>query len=128
MPSKRSRIVRFPVEVTPGAVEIWARMWKLERSCTCKEIPEARRRSGDLCASCDQWWKLDNELSLELHCKPWECPTTIHPDDVTVPDNKFSRIMKARWKALDAARREAQRLKRRAVKQDAIVSGLWPRA
>jgi hypothetical protein len=39
-------------------------------------------------------------------------PGTIHPNDDTVPDNRWSRIMKSRCNALDAARREAQRLRR----------------
>jgi hypothetical protein len=112
MPTKCSRIIRFPIEITPRAVEIWTQMWELERRCTCDGVPEERHRLGYRCPSCERWSKLDNELSLELHCKPWETPCTIHPDDNSGPDNRWSRIMKARWRALDSARREAHRLKR----------------
>jgi hypothetical protein len=107
MRSKPSRIVRFPIEVTPRAVEIWTQMWKLEQACTCADVPHERRGLCYRCNSCERWSKLDHELSLELHCRPWEAPCTIHPDDDTVPDNRWSRIMKSRCNALDAAQQRS---------------------
>jgi hypothetical protein len=77
MPTKRTPISRSPrSQVTPAALEIFRKMLRLERKCTCKA------EGGHECAACTEWQELDTALWCELRLKPWQMPSYERPENV----------------------------------------------
>ena len=75
MTAKRTPIKRPPRRhITPAAIAAFRRMQALAQQCICEH--------SDYCPFCLDWWELHEQLSEELHCKPWQWPCIVHPDDV----------------------------------------------
>ena len=76
MPTKRTLINRAPrSQVTPAALDVFRKMLRLEKKCTCKE-PDLVE-----CAACTEWQELDTVLWSELQLKPWQMPSYEHPEN-----------------------------------------------
>jgi hypothetical protein len=70
--SKRRPIHRSLVmQITPRAVELYRQMCRVRCVCPPREYGD---RYVPLCANCERWYDLHNELHLELKLKPWQWP------------------------------------------------------
>ena len=88
MNTKRTRITRprrgkYP----PEAVEIFARMQKLEPKCTCVLLAD----ETECCPTCEAWWAEHSKLHRLLRAKLWEWPCIESPDyDPPAGENRYS--------------------------------------
>jgi hypothetical protein len=106
MPTTRTPIGRRGrPHITPHAIELFDDMCRAAAQCTC---PTA----SDTCQACELEKRLRGDLEDALGLRPWE--TIQHPDSECVyPPGRAGYddwpAAQQRWRALEAASREARR-------------------
>jgi hypothetical protein len=97
--TRRVPLGRRPaVQITPRAVELFVAMDKLR--CTC---PSPKPPTQSPCPSCERWYDLNNELHIELHCKPWEWPCVVRRSTTRAGSTAWNEDIAARMALLEEA-------------------------
>jgi hypothetical protein len=118
MPTNRTPTRRQPrrPRITPQAIELFDQMQRLE--CTC---PDDLDPSGLRCEGCNEHRRLMWELHAELQLRPWEDTLEAPNGKNPYPPGSYAAEhwhpdveAVARWRALEAASREARRARREA--------------
>jgi hypothetical protein len=102
MTTNRTPIARpSAVQITSRALDLYEAMGRLK--CTCAPSPPDEYWKRKMCAGCERWYDLHDELNDELRCEPWEWPCVARQSPKRAGSTCMNEGIAARMAALKAA-------------------------